>query len=76
MPIAQRITELELEEDRADVILPAALIYGRVAEIAAATEILVPHVGVKEGVLIDLAEDVVGPSAHASRLEQATRSWP
>jgi exopolyphosphatase / guanosine-5'-triphosphate,3'-diphosphate pyrophosphatase len=72
MPMARRITELGLEKDRADVILPAALIYGRVAEIAGAREILVPHVGVKEGVLWDLAEDVAGPAVHASRLEQTT----
>lgn len=29
-----------------------------------------PHVGVKEGVLLDLAEDVLGPGVHATALEQ------
>ncbi len=70
MSVRQRIEELGLRQDRADVILPAALIYGRVAELGGATEIVVPHVGVKEGVLLDLADDLLGPAVHATRLEQ------
>lgn len=70
MSVEERITKLGLREDRADVIYPAALIYGRVAEVAGVDEICVPHVGVKEGVLIDRVEDVTGPRVHASRLEE------
>jgi exopolyphosphatase/guanosine-5'-triphosphate,3'-diphosphate pyrophosphatase len=50
----QRISELGLREDRADVILPAAVVYQRLAELAGAESIVVPHVGIREGVLIDL----------------------
>lgn len=53
----ERVSRLGLLEDRADVILPAAHIYERVAELAAASRIVVPHVGVKEGVLLDLVAD-------------------
>jgi len=74
MPVADRISRLGLREDRADVILPAALIYGRVAELAGVDEIWVPHVGVKEGVLIDLVEDITGPSVHATQLEHQALS--
>lgn len=70
MPIADRIGELGLRDDRADVILPAAMIYGRVAGLGGADEILVPHVGVKEGVLLDLVDDMSGPAVRATRLEQ------
>ncbi len=70
MPIAERISELGLREDRADVILPAAMIYGRVAGLGGADEIMVPHVGVKEGVLLDLIDDMSGPAVRATRLEQ------
>lgn len=70
MTVEERIRELGLREDRADVIYPAGLIYGRVAELAGVSEIWVPHVGVKEGVLIDRVEDVTGPRVHASRLEE------
>ncbi len=55
----QRVDELGLREDRADVILPAALVYERLAELAYASEILVPHVGIKEGVLVDLFAETV-----------------
>jgi exopolyphosphatase/guanosine-5'-triphosphate,3'-diphosphate pyrophosphatase len=59
-----------LRADRADVIVPAALLYERVAVLAGVDEILVPHVGVKEGLLLDLVEDLAGPGAHATRLER------
>jgi exopolyphosphatase/guanosine-5'-triphosphate,3'-diphosphate pyrophosphatase len=69
MTADERVQRLALREDRADVIYPAGLLYERVARLAGVDEIIVPHVGVKEGVLLDLAEDVLGPGVHASRLE-------
>jgi exopolyphosphatase/guanosine-5'-triphosphate,3'-diphosphate pyrophosphatase len=54
----QRVNILRLREDRADVILPAALVYERLAILSGQEEILVPNVGVKEGVLLDLAESL------------------
>ncbi len=60
---AQRVGELGLREDRADVILPAAIVYDRVAELAGAERIHVPGVGVKEGVLLDLVDEVTGEGA-------------
>ncbi len=65
-----RIDRLGLREDRADVILPAVHVYGRVAELAGAREILVPHVGVKEGVLLDLVEDLTVHAQHVSNQER------
>jgi exopolyphosphatase/guanosine-5'-triphosphate,3'-diphosphate pyrophosphatase len=70
MSVAERMSELGLREDRADVIYPAGLIYGRVADVAGVDEIWVPHVGVKEGVLLDRLDDVVGPRVRASRIEE------
>ena len=55
---SQRIGRLGLREDRADVILPAAIVYDRVAELAGADGILVPRVGVKEGVLLDMVAEL------------------
>lgn len=54
----QRVEELGLRRDRADVILPAAMVYERVAELAGADRIHVPGVGVREGLLLDLVEDL------------------
>lgn len=59
MSVHDRIRELELREDRADVILPAALVYERLAVLVEAEEILVPCVGLREGITLDLAHGYV-----------------
>jgi exopolyphosphatase/guanosine-5'-triphosphate,3'-diphosphate pyrophosphatase len=66
----QRTQKLGLRPDRADVILPAAMVYERLASLVGAKEILVPHVGLKEGVLLDLVEDLATHQAHEDRKEQ------
>jgi exopolyphosphatase/guanosine-5'-triphosphate,3'-diphosphate pyrophosphatase len=65
----ERVEQLGLREDRADVVLPAALVYARLAKLAGAAEIVVPKVGLKEGVLLDLAEDVTARPEHVGRIE-------
>lgn len=50
----KRVRELHLKEDRADVILPAALVYERLAVLAGAKKIIVPHADLREGVVLDL----------------------
>ena len=55
MSVRERIGELRLRPDRADVILPAALVYRHFAQLAQAAHIVVPSIGVKEGVLLDVA---------------------
>ncbi len=51
----QRVDELGLREDRADVILPAAMVYERLAALSGSDALIVPFVGLKEGVVLDLA---------------------
>jgi exopolyphosphatase/guanosine-5'-triphosphate,3'-diphosphate pyrophosphatase len=63
----ERMEQLRLREDRADVILPAAMVYLRVAELAKAETILVPHVGVKEGILLDMVEGLTAHGTHSER---------
>jgi exopolyphosphatase / guanosine-5'-triphosphate,3'-diphosphate pyrophosphatase len=46
-----RINKLRLNADRADVIVPAAEIYLAVMQWAGATEIAVPDLGLKDGIL-------------------------
>jgi exopolyphosphatase / guanosine-5'-triphosphate,3'-diphosphate pyrophosphatase len=70
MSYRQRVEQLGLREDRADVILPAAMIYERVAMLAGVDEILVPAVGLKDGVLIDLVEDLATHQAHEDRKDR------
>jgi exopolyphosphatase / guanosine-5'-triphosphate,3'-diphosphate pyrophosphatase len=66
---AERISQLGLKEDRADVILPAAMVYFHLARLAKADAILVPGVGVKEGILLDLVDEALSVSGHELRQE-------
>jgi exopolyphosphatase/guanosine-5'-triphosphate,3'-diphosphate pyrophosphatase len=45
-----------MNPDRADVIVPASNIYLKVMEWANAKQILVPDVGLKDGILLHLLE--------------------
>jgi len=65
----QRVEQLGLREDRADVILPAAVVYERIAVLTGVDRIHVPGVGVKEGVLLDLVDDLAGPRDHEKNME-------
>lgn len=64
----ERMHELGLRPDRADVILPASMVYERLATLAGADEVIVPFVGIKDGILVDLAEEIL-PRA-GGRLER------
>jgi exopolyphosphatase/guanosine-5'-triphosphate,3'-diphosphate pyrophosphatase len=54
--IEQRIYSLQMNPDRADVIIPASNIYLKVMEWARAGNILVPEVGLKDGIIFHLYE--------------------
>jgi len=52
----QRISQLKLKPDRADVIVPACEIYLRIMEMASIEEMVVPKIGLADGIIIDLYE--------------------
>jgi exopolyphosphatase/guanosine-5'-triphosphate,3'-diphosphate pyrophosphatase len=56
LSMEQRIYELQMNPDRADVIVPASNIYIRVMEWASSKSIIVPEVGLKDGMILDLFE--------------------
>lgn len=60
MSLAQRISLYQLREDRADVIVPALLIYINVMRWAEADEIHVPKIGLADGLIHILYEEVKG----------------
>ncbi len=64
-----RIDRLGLREDRADVILPAALVYEQLCRQAGMQAIHVPHVGLKDGIVLDLVDDWVRHEPHVERQE-------
>lgn len=58
MSLTQRISLYKLREDRADVIVPALLIYINVMRWADAEEIFVPKIGLADGLIHTLYEEV------------------
>ena len=79
MSVAERVRNLGLRPDRADVILPAALVYRHFAGLAGVDRIAVPSVGVKDGVLLEAAAGrrarAVASSAKRSRTCGGTVIW-
>ncbi len=58
LSMPQRISLYKLREDRADVIVPALLIYINVMRWAEAEEIFVPKIGLADGLIHSLYEEV------------------
>ncbi len=65
----QRMRRWGLKADRADVILPAAIVYAAFAREAGAKRLLVPHVGLRDSVALDLLLGGGGKDAR-ERLER------
>ena len=58
LSLSQRISLYKFHEDRADVIVPALLIYINVMRWADAEEIYVPKIGLADGLIHTLYEEV------------------
>jgi exopolyphosphatase / guanosine-5'-triphosphate,3'-diphosphate pyrophosphatase len=59
LTVDQRISSFKLREDRADVIVPALLIYINVMRWADAEEIFVPKIGLADGLIHHLYEELI-----------------
>jgi len=55
----QRITELDLNQDRADVIIPAARIYLSAMKWSNAKHIYVPKIGLSDGIIKSIYHEIV-----------------
>ncbi len=66
----QRVQKLGLNADRADVIVPAAMVFLRLAEMANVGAFIVPFVGLKEGIMLDLMDEIVGKEDHALQMDR------
>jgi exopolyphosphatase / guanosine-5'-triphosphate,3'-diphosphate pyrophosphatase len=73
MTYEQRMDKLKLRPDRADVILPASIVLHLIAREAGVKQIMIPNVGLKDGILLDIAEDLA-KSLPARRQEEAWES--
>lgn len=69
----ERMKRFSLSSDKADVMLPAAMVYSHVANQLRAKWIIVPFVGVKEGVIIDLINEISKRSEWIEEHEEMIR---
>jgi exopolyphosphatase/guanosine-5'-triphosphate,3'-diphosphate pyrophosphatase len=58
MSVDERMKKFKLKSDRADVIFPASVVLSTITSETRVKEILIPNVGLKDGVLIDMAQNL------------------
>ena len=73
MTYEERMQKLKLRPDRADVILPASIVLHLIASEARVKQVMIPNVGLKDGILLDIAEDL-SKNLHLNRREQVCES--
>ena len=54
----ERIFHFKLRPDRADVIIPACEIYMRIMELAGIKNMIVPKIGLSDGMILNMAEQL------------------
>jgi len=67
MSFEERIQQLHLRPDRADVIVPASIVLQKIVKQAGVDEVLIPGVGLKDGLLVDMIHELYGKKTHLSR---------
>src|SRR6266566_5024765 len=76
MTFEQRIQDLRLRPDRADVIVPAAIVLLKIVQQAGVVEVVIPGIGLKDSVLLDIISELRDQERHLYReqvLESARR---
>jgi exopolyphosphatase/guanosine-5'-triphosphate,3'-diphosphate pyrophosphatase len=73
MTFEERVSQLRLRPDRADVIVPASIVLHRIMKQARVDEVQIPHVGLKDGLLLDMVQEVF-EGKKPSRREQVVAS--
>jgi exopolyphosphatase/guanosine-5'-triphosphate,3'-diphosphate pyrophosphatase len=63
----ERMNKLKLRADRADVILPASIVLHLIAREAGVKQIMIPNVGLKDGILQEMVEELSKRSAPQKR---------
>jgi len=73
LPARERVARFGLRADRADVIVPASFIYWKVARLLQAEELHVPHVGLLDGILLELEQRIRPTRGGAERRVRQVR---
>lgn len=69
--VKDRVRKLKLRPDRADVILPAAIVLQLIARETGAKQIHIPNVGLKDGLLAEIADEI----AQGPQLPKREQVW-
>ena len=72
----ERIQALRLRPDRADVIVPAAIILQKIVQQAGVDEVIIPGIGLKDGVILEMVAELRDHEKHLHRnqvIESARR---
>lgn len=56
LSLDERMQKFGLRPDRADTIVPAGIVYTHLGRLAGAERVLVPRVGIKEGLLLEVVQ--------------------
>ena len=70
LSVKQRMVRWGMNQDRADVVMPAAVVYAHLAAVSGQESMLVPYVGTKEGILFDLVDRLTLNSTYTHRKEK------
>jgi exopolyphosphatase / guanosine-5'-triphosphate,3'-diphosphate pyrophosphatase len=65
--VEERVKQFHLRPDRADVISPAAVVLQKILRQAGVREILIPGVGVKDGILSEIVWEIMYRGKHLDR---------
>jgi exopolyphosphatase/guanosine-5'-triphosphate,3'-diphosphate pyrophosphatase len=63
----ERVQQLLLRPDRADVIVPASIVIQKIVRQSGVDELLIPSVGLKDGLLLDMISELYGEKKTSSR---------
>ena len=58
LTVDERIFNFKLRPDRADVIIPACEIYIKILQLAGIKEMLVPKIGLSDGMILDMVDQI------------------
>jgi exopolyphosphatase / guanosine-5'-triphosphate,3'-diphosphate pyrophosphatase len=67
MSFVERIRRLDLDQNRADVILPATMLVKSIMRAVGAKKILLPKVGLKEGIVLSMLDNKPRKFIHTAK---------
>ena len=70
LSVKQRMARWAMSPDRADVVMPAAVVYAHLCAVSGQKNMLAPYAGTREGILLDLVDRLTQTSTYTHRKEK------